>query len=83
MRKAIARVKVGVSVSEGCCREIRSAESKERIEAFEAEVVGRTFEKEPLRRVQSDRTKTDTGRWGEDPKALERTFVKELGKITP
>jgi hypothetical protein len=29
------------------------------------------------------RTKTDTGRRGEDPKALERTLVKELGKFTP
>ncbi len=29
------------------------------------------------------RTKTDTGRRGEDPKALERTLVKELGKMTP
>ena len=27
--------------------------------------------------------KTDTGRWGENPKALERTLVKELGKLTP
>ena len=26
---------------------------------------------------------TDTGRQGENPKALERTLVKELGKITP
>ena len=26
---------------------------------------------------------TDTGRWGENPKALERTLVKELGKMTP
>jgi hypothetical protein len=26
---------------------------------------------------------TDSGGWGEDPKALERTLVKELGKITP
>ena len=26
---------------------------------------------------------TDTGRRGENPKALERTLVKELGKITP
>ena len=45
MRKAIARVKVGVSESEDCCRQIRSAKSKERIETFEVEVVGRTFEK--------------------------------------
>ena len=26
---------------------------------------------------------TNTGRWGEYPKALERTLVKELGKLTP
>ncbi len=28
------------------------------------------------------RTKTDTGRQGEYPKALERTAVKELGNLT-
>ena len=32
---------------------------------------------------QAARTKTDTGRRDEDSKALERTLVKELGKITP
>ena len=26
---------------------------------------------------------TNTGRWGEYPKALERTLVKELGKLAP
>jgi hypothetical protein len=26
---------------------------------------------------------TDTGRRGENPKALERTLVQELGKLTP
>ncbi len=26
---------------------------------------------------------TDTGRWGEDPKARERNLVKELGKMIP
>ena len=26
---------------------------------------------------------TDTGRWVENTKGTERTFVKELGKITP
>ena len=26
---------------------------------------------------------TDTGRWGENPKARERTLFKELGKIVP
>ena len=29
------------------------------------------------------RTKTDTGRRDEYSKALERTLVKELGKLTP
>jgi hypothetical protein len=29
------------------------------------------------------RTKTDTGRQGEYPKALERTVLKELGNLTP
>ena len=29
------------------------------------------------------RTKTDTGRREEDSKALERTLVKELGKLAP
>ena len=29
------------------------------------------------------RTKTDTGRRGENPKALERTVLKELGNLTP
>ena len=29
------------------------------------------------------RTKTDTGRRGEYPKALERIVLKELGKLTP
>ncbi len=33
--------------------------------------------------ITGDRTKTDTGRQGEYPEALERTLVKELGKIIP
>ena len=37
----------------------------------------------PLGSSSGIRTKTDTGRWGENPKALERTVVKELGKIAP
>jgi hypothetical protein len=44
---------------------------------------------EPLPRKTSNRTtvhirtKTDTGRRGENPQALERTVLKELGKLTP
>jgi hypothetical protein len=37
----------------------------------------------PLGSELGVRTKTDTGGWGEDPKALERTAVKELGKLDP
>ena len=33
--------------------------------------------------VIGGRTKTDTGGQGENPKALERTRVKELGKMVP
>jgi hypothetical protein len=33
--------------------------------------------------LQCDRTKTDTGRQGEYPKALESPLIKELGKMTP
>jgi hypothetical protein len=29
------------------------------------------------------RTKTDTGRWVENTKAIEITLVKELGKLIP
>ena len=40
-------------------------------------------QKSPAVTMLGARTKTDTGRRGEDPKALERTLLKELGKITP
>ena len=33
--------------------------------------------------VTSGRTQTDTGGQGENPQALERTRVKELGKMIP
>ena len=33
--------------------------------------------------VKCARTKTDTGRQGEDPKVSEKTLVKELGKMHP
>ena len=36
-----------------------------------------------LNATNSIRTETDTGGWGEKPKALEITLVKELGKIAP
>ena len=51
---------------------------------FDAEVV---WQESPRKAAKGDdtvdRTKTDTGRRGEYPKALERTVVKELGKLTP
>jgi hypothetical protein len=40
-------------------------------------------QEKPLTREQVPVPKTDTGRRGENPKARERTLVKELGKMTP
>ena len=36
-----------------------------------------------LARQKAPVPQTDTGRWGEKPKAREKTLVKELGKMTP
>ena len=41
------------------------------------------FQEKPVDDEHDARTKTDTGRCGEKPQALERTVVKELGKLTP
>ena len=40
-------------------------------------------QEKPTPDKHGDRTKTDTGRREEDSQALERTLVKELGKLTP
>lgn len=42
---------------------------------------GKNFQEKLLSYVYRARTKTDTGGWGEYPKALEWIMVKELGKI--
>ena len=53
----------------------------------DAEPAGRSHRTDrrenPLGSCPGVRTKTDTGGWGENPKALERTAVKELGKFDP
>ncbi len=41
------------------------------------------FLEKPSGDKHDTRTKTDTGRRGEKPQALERMVVKELGKLTP
>ncbi len=42
------------------------------------------FQEKPLSpRLRGAVPQTDTGGQGENPKALERTRVKELGKIAP
>jgi len=51
--------------------------------SLDRQVVCGVSEKSPVVTEEGARTKTDTGRRGEDPKALERTLVKELGKFTP
>ena len=52
----------------------------------EADLLSKCVAEEP-RKACVDRmrirTKTDTGRRGEYPQALERTVLKELGKLTP
>jgi hypothetical protein len=40
-------------------------------------------QEKPMRDKADARTKTDTGRREEYSQALERTLVKELGKLTP
>ena len=43
-----------------------------------------SFQENPLSfRLRGTVPQTDTGGQGENPKALERTRVKELGKIVP
>ncbi len=39
--------------------------------------------KASMRDLQVTVPQTDTGRWGENPQVLDRTVVKELGKIAP
>ena len=68
---------------EGRCRQIRSNRPRGWIEPSFGRSDWMDLREKPLRRGNGDRTKTDTGRWGEYPKALERTLVKELGKMTP
>ena len=41
------------------------------------------FQEKPSGDDHKSRTKTDTGRCGEKPQALEIMVVKELGKLTP
>ena len=41
------------------------------------------FQEKPSGDEHGSRTKTDTGRCGEKPQALEIMVVKELGKLTP
>ncbi len=40
-------------------------------------------QEKPLVRSRVPVPQTDTGRRGENPKVIERTLVKELGKMTP
>ena len=41
------------------------------------------FQEKPSGDKHTSRTKTDTGRRGEKPQALEIIVMKELGKLTP
>ena len=67
------------------CRQIRTTYTLRRDE--ERNLVANWLilncQEKPLVREQVPVPQTDTGRWDEKSKARERTFVKELGKITP
>jgi hypothetical protein len=52
--------------------------------AIEPEVIEPSRQEKPLSdENQVTVPQTDTGRWVEYTKGIERTFVKELGKIPP
>ena len=55
-----------------------------RRDSLESKLLIPRFQEKPLS-FSCDRTvpQSDTGRQGENPKALERTRVKELGNIAP
>ena len=61
-----------------------SFKTEHRDEPFRAKSLIPRFQEKPLS-FSCRRTvpQTDTGRQGENPKALERTRVKELGNIAP
>jgi hypothetical protein len=50
---------------------------------LKAEAVDSQLPRKAASEYRYARTKTATGRRGENPKARERTLVKELGKMTP
>ena len=58
--------------------------AEHRDESFLDEVTDTTLPgKAPKLQLRKTVPETDTGRQGENPKALERTRVKELGNIAP
>ena len=74
-----------VQAARGVCRENRT------LGTLSCDGEGRTVPKswesncqeKPLASLGAPVPETDTGRWGENPKAREKTLVKELGKIAP
>jgi|FLTJ01.1.fsa_nt_gi hypothetical protein len=81
-RKSDRTVRLVRASSRVACRKIRMHNP-----GSNAEPAGRSHrtdrQEKPLGSETGVRTKTDTGGWGEYPKALERTAVKELGKLDP
>ena len=52
-------------------------------EVIVAKYLNPSFQEKPLARLKVPVPRTDTGGRGENPKMIGRTFVKELGKMTP
>ena len=58
--------------------------AEHRDESFGTKSLIPRFQEKPLSFSYGETVpQTDTGRQGENPKALERTRVKELGKLVP
>ncbi len=69
----------------GSLRQIRAnnAETRQRAPTGAKSLMPRFLEKPLSFRQIATVPQTNTGRQGENPKALERTRVKELGKMAP
>ena len=77
----------GLSKRAGCIpgkSGVREARDVMGSEIIVAEVVEpMPTRKATQRAISAPVPQTDTGRWGENPKARERNLVKELGKMIP
>ncbi len=63
--------------------QLKRSRTDREISLVRVEVTRTKLPRKASNKVKCTRTKTDTGRQGENPKVREKTLVKELGKIHP